>query len=217
MVASGSIYDSKAPFTALCVATDSTDTSGKDFEGKVTGAPSLNDLNQLVISAWVDKHGGDASTVKFVELPNSTAPAAIAQHRVEAAILAEPVLTNAVTSKTVKVLADAYDAIAPQFAFASYFTSADYAKAHPDIVAKFVNVLYEAAAYANKHHAETAAMMADATKIPVETFERMPRVDGATSLNPALFQPVIDAAAKYKLIAHRFPARDMLASAPGLK
>jgi NitT/TauT family transport system substrate-binding protein len=217
VVASGSIYDSKAPFTQLCVAIDSSDATGKDFEGKVSGAPSLNDLNQLVISAWVDKHGGDASTLKFVELPNSTAPGAIAQHRVEAAILAEPILTNAVTTKTVKVLADAYDAIAPQFAFASYFTSADYAKAHPEIVAKFVKVIYEAAAYANKHHAETAPVMADATKIPLATYEHMNRVDGATALNPALFQPIIDAAAKYKMIAHGFPARDMLSYAPGLK
>ena len=217
VVASGSIYDTKAPFTELCVATDSTDASGKDFEGKVTGAPSLNDLNQLVISAWVDKHGGDASTVKFVELPNSTAPAAIAQHRVEAAILAEPILTNAVATKQVKVFADAYTAIAPTFAFASYFTSTDYAKAHPEIVAKFVKVIYEAAAYANKHHAETAEVMSDATKIPLATYEHMVRVDGATSLNPALFQPVIDAAAKYKMIPHGFPAREMLTNAPGLK
>ena len=211
VVASGSIYDSKAPFTMLCVATDSTDATGKDFEGKVTGAPSLNDLNQLVISAWVDKHGGDPTAVKFVELPNSTAPA------VEAAILAEPILTNAVTNKQVKVLADAYLSIAPTFAFASYFTSADYAKAHPDIVAKFVKVIYEAGAYANKHHAETAEMMAEATKIPLSTYEHMVRVDGATTLNPALFQPVIDAAVKYKLIPRGFPAREMLTSAPGLR
>jgi len=93
----------------------------------------------------------------------------------------------------------------------------DYAKAHPDIVAKFTKVLYESAAYTNKHHAETAAMMADVSKIPVETVEHMPRTDGATSLNPAQYQPVIDAAAKFKLIPRGFPAREMLASAPGLK
>jgi NitT/TauT family transport system substrate-binding protein len=217
VIASGAVYDSKAPFAALCVANDSTDTTGKDFNGKTVGTPALNDLNQLVISAWVDEHGGDPKTLKFVELPNSTAAPAIAQHRVEAAVMLQPALAESIATKEVKPIANAYDAIALSFVFAAYFTSSDYNKAHPEIVAKFAKVLYEAAAYTNKHHAETAAMMADVAKIPASTVEHMPRVDGATSLNPAQYQSVIDAAAKYKLIAHAFPAREMLLSAPGVK
>jgi NitT/TauT family transport system substrate-binding protein len=217
VIASGAVYDSKTPFAGLCVATDSTITSGKDFEGKIVGTPALNDLNQLVFSAWVDAHGGDPKTLKFVELPNATAAAAIAQHRVDGAVLLEPLLAESTDAKQVKYLAPAYDAIASSFVFAAYFTSSDYAKAHPDIVAKFAKVIYEAAAYTNKHHAETAAMMADVAKIPVDVVAHMPRTDGATAMNPAQYQPVIDAAAKFKLIPHGFPAREMLASAPGLK
>jgi hypothetical protein len=59
--------------------------------------------------------------------------------------------------------------------------------------------------------------MADVDKLPVATIEHMPRVDGATALNPAAWQPVIDAAAKFKIIAHGFPAREMLQNAPGVK
>ena len=143
------------------MAPDSTLQSGKDFEGKTVGSPALNDLNQLVISAWVDAHGGDPKTMHFVELPNSTAPAAIATHRVDGAVLLQPALAEAISTKQVKQIAPAYDAIALSFVFAAYFTSSDYAKVHPDIVAKFAKVLYEAAAYTNKHHQETAAMMAD--------------------------------------------------------
>ncbi len=52
-------------------------------------------------------------------------------------------------------------------------------------------------------------MMADVDKIPVATIEHMPRVDGATALVPAAFQPIIDAAAKFHLIPHGFSgARD---------
>jgi len=53
-------------------------------------------------------------------------------------------------------------------------------------------------------------MMADVSKIPVATLEHMPRVDGATAMNPAQYQAVNDAAAKFKI------AREMLANAPGL-
>lgn len=217
VIASGAVYDYRAPFAGLCTAPDAALASGKDFEGKTVGSPALNDLNQLVISAWVDAHGGDPKTMRFVELPNSAAPAAIANHRVDGAVLLQPALAEAVTTKQVKNIANAYDAIAQSFVFAAYFTSSDYAKAHPDIIAKFTKVLYESAAYTNKHHQETAAMMADVSKIPVATVEHMPRVDGATAMNPTQYQPVIDAAAKFKLIAHGFPAREMLATAPGLK
>ena len=216
VIASGAVYDSKTPFAALCVATDSPLATGKDFEGKTVASPALNDLNQLVISAWVDAHGGDPKTVHFVELPNSTTPAAIASHRIDGAVLLQPSLQEAVDTKQVKAIGNAYDAIALHYVFASYFTSSDYAKAHPDIIAKFVKVLYESAAYTNKHHEETAAMMADVAKFPVATVQHMPRTDGATSLDPAQYQSVIDAAAKFKLIPHGFPAREMLGSAPGL-
>lgn len=217
IVAAGGTYDSRAPFAGLTVADDSTLATGKDFENKTIGSPALNDLNQLVVSAWVDQHGGDWKTLHFVELPNATAAAAIAAHRVDAAVMLQPALAEAVTTKQVRELAPAYDAIAPSFVFACYFTSADYAKNHPDIVAKFVRIVYAAAAYTNKHHADTAAMMADATKIPLDTIQHMPRVDGATALDPKAFQPVIDAAAKYHLTAADFPAREMLLSAPGVK
>ncbi len=59
VIAAGAVYDSKTPFAELCVASDSPLASGKDFEGKTIGTPALNDLNQLVVSAWVDGHGGD--------------------------------------------------------------------------------------------------------------------------------------------------------------
>lgn len=217
VIAAGAVYDSKTPFAELCVAADSPLATGKDFENKTIGTPALNDLNQLVVNAWVDAHGGDPKTLHFVELPQSTTAPALAGHRIDGSVMLQPMLADAVATKEVKALSPAYDAIASTFVFAAYFTSADYAKAHPDIVAKFTRVLYEAAAYTNKHHSETAAMMAEVDKIPVATIEHMPRVDGATLLNPAAFQPIIDAAAKFHLIPHGFPAREMLASAPGLK
>jgi NitT/TauT family transport system substrate-binding protein len=219
VIAAGGFYDSRNPFAALCVATDSTITvGGKDLNGKTIGTPALNDLNQLVVSAWVGEHGGDPSTLHFVELPNAVAGPALTAHRVDAAVMLQPILADALAAKQVRSIGNAYDAVGKQFVFAAYFTSPDYAKAHPDIVAKFVRVLYEAAMYTNRHHGDTATLVADITNSPLDVISRMPRTDGATKLDPAYFQPVIDAAAKYHLInAPSFPAREMLLNAPGLK
>jgi hypothetical protein len=53
-------------------------------------------------------------------------------------------------------------------------------------------------------------MMSEATKIPLDTFRKMDRVDNYTALDPATIQPSIDFAAKYKMIAHPFPAKEMI-------
>ena len=52
-------------------------------------------------------------------------------------------------------------------------------------------------------------MMAEITKIAPAIFEKMVRVDGATSGDPGLIQPAIDVAAKYKFIARTFPAKEL--------
>jgi hypothetical protein len=44
-----------------------------------------------------------------------------------------------------------------------------------------------------------------------ETISHMTRTEIGTTLDPRELQPVIDAAAKYKLIASAFPAREMIA------
>ena len=72
--------------------------------------------------------------------------------------------------------------------------------------------------------ASASALAFAAAEVPMRTFADARAglalthdIDGATARNPAAWQPVIDAAAKFKLIARGFPAREMLQNAPGVK
>ena len=116
-----------------------------------------------------------------------------------------------------RVLGDAYSAIAERFVFGAYFANADWAAKHADAVNKWVRVTYEAGVYTNAHHAETAQMMADFTKIPLAVMQKIARIEAATraTSDPALFQPLIDAAAKYKNIPRSFPARELYVAGRG--
>jgi NitT/TauT family transport system substrate-binding protein len=214
MIGSEAVYDSKSPYAELMVANDSDAKSCKDLAGKIIGSPSLNDLDSLATMACVGQAGGDTATLKLVELPQSASIASLQEHRVDGTILHEPVLAQAIAANQARVLAPAYSSISPHFVFAAYFTAESYAQAHPDIVRKFMEIIYRASAYTNAHHAATAQMMADATKAPLDVVQRMNRVDGATSLDAREIQPLIDAAAKYHLIPAAFPATDMLQYAP---
>lgn len=209
ITANGAIWDPKVPFNQLLVAADSTIKTGADMNGKTVGVPALNDLNELVTSAWVDKTGGDSKTLKFVEIPNSVAPEALEQHRIDADALQDPQCAAALATGKVKSVTLPYSAISTHFVFGVYFANKDWAAAHPQAVKAFQRITYQSAAYTNTHHAETLDMMAAITKVPLDVLSKMGRVQSATSSDPTLLQPLIDAAAKYKQIPRDFPAKEM--------
>jgi NitT/TauT family transport system substrate-binding protein len=209
LVANGAVWNPAIPFNELLVAADSPLKTGADFAGKTIGVPALNDLNSLVISAWVDKTGGDSKSLKFVEIPNTLAAAAIIAHRIDAAALQDPELASAKAAGGVKALTEPYNAISTHFVFGVYFANKDWATAHPQAVRDFARITYQAAAYTNTHHAETAPLISQLTKVPLDVIAKMARVEGATTSDPSLLQPFIDAAAKYKMITNAFPAKEM--------
>lgn len=203
------VYDPKAPFSELAVAVDSPAKTGADLNGKLIGVPALNDLNTVGVEAWVDANGGDSSTLRFVELPNSASGPALAQHRVDAAGMQQPWLAEAVDAGQARVLGLQMSAISPNFYLSVWFTTTDFAAKNAAAIKAFVRTALDAAAYMNGHHAETAPILADVAKIPLAVVQKMPRTAMGTSVNPAALQPLIDVAAKYKLIPRAFPAGEI--------
>jgi NitT/TauT family transport system substrate-binding protein len=210
LIAPGAVYDARKPFADLVGAVDAPFKGGKDLNGKTIGTPALGDFNALVTSMWVDRNGGDSKTLKFVEIPNSAQIAAIVEHRIDGAVVQQPDLADGLETKRIKVIGHAYSAIADSFMISGWLASAEWAAKHPDLLRAFVRVMADATVYTNAHHAETAQLVADATKIPVDVVRRMGRVDSAVTLDPAQIQPLIDASAKYKLISSAFPAKELI-------
>jgi NitT/TauT family transport system substrate-binding protein len=210
VIAAGVVHDTKNPFAKLVVASNAPYRTGKDFDGKTIAVSALNDLSTVSVDTWLEKNGGDVHSVHFVELPVSAMLTAVEEHRVDAAFMLYPPLAEAMSSGKVRAVSVPYDAIAPFFVLSGWFTTADYAAKHPDVVRKFVRVMYEAATYANRHPDDTAPMMSDLTKVPMSIYATMPRVGAATSTNPRDWQPLIDAAAKYGVIPRSFPAKDFI-------
>jgi NitT/TauT family transport system substrate-binding protein len=210
LLAPAGTYYSKTPFSELVVAHDSTASGGKDLNGKTIATPALDSLSTLVVSNWVDRHGGDSRTLKFVEIPISAAQAAIELHRVDAALMNDTALATALASGNVRILAPAMDAVAPEFPYSGWFASSDWAAKHPDLVQAFARVVADSTNYTNTHHAETAAMLAAFTGQTLEVIEHSNRPELGTVLHLSEIQPLIDLAAKYKLIARPFPARELV-------
>ncbi|HXP92824.1 MAG TPA: ABC transporter substrate-binding protein [Candidatus Binatia bacterium] len=212
LIAPGAVYSSRTPTSALVVAKNSPIKTASDLNGKTIGVRDLTNVGSVATEAWIDKNGGDARSIKFVELPDSAAAPAVVQGRVDAASIAEPFLDEALKLDT-RVLAPTYSAIANEFMIGAWFSTLDYAKAHPDIIRKFAAVVLETARWANKNQARSAQILAKYAKVTVSS--TMARVGYAERLAPSQIQPLIDAAARYGTIKASFPASDLFA--PGIR
>lgn len=212
LLAPGAIYDRATAVGGFIASNDSPVRTGHDFDGQVASVAAFGDIGQLSLEAWIAQHNGNPSAVKFIEVPNAAALAAVQEHRVIAAEVADPFLTAAVTTHTVYQL-KTYDAIAPRFAITAWFTTQSYADQHPDVVRAFARSVAASSTYTNAHHDETAAMMAAYTGLQPAVLEHMTRTLTGVTLQPELIQPVIDACLAYKLIEHPLNARDFIAAA----
>jgi NitT/TauT family transport system substrate-binding protein len=208
LIAAAGLFVESAPTTLLMVDKSATIKTGKDLDGKIVATNGLKNIGQFAPAAWIDKNGGDSSTVKFVEMPFPEMAGALAQHRIDAAIIAEPTLSDAKT--TTRVLGNAYAAIGDTYLIGAWFTTAAWAKAHPDLVARFVQAMRDSAAWANANPAKSAVILSKYATIDPKVAAGMTRARFAETLTPALVQPTIDVSAKYKAFDAPFPAQEMI-------
>jgi len=208
LFAGGGIYAGDAPTTLLCVAPNSPVHGAKDLEGKQIGVVSLASISSLGVKSWLESNGASLAKVKFYELTFATMVPALKRGDIDAAFIAEPVLSE--VRGDVRVLASAYDAIAKSFFISATFSTPSWLAANQTTARKLMQVLNDTARWANGHHDETAAIVANATKLSIDVVRRMTRVRYA-GLDASLVQPVLDAALRYKSIDKAVNAADIMA------
>ena len=211
-LAPASVYTKALPAYELLVAVDSPIRVARDFNGKTVATNALKNILQVPTEAWIDNNGGDAKSVKFIEVPFPAMAPAILDGRIDAASISEPFITNALNSGKFRTISVSERNVAPQFMFSGWTTTNDYAAAHPDVIKKFVAVMLESARWGNANHAQSAQILVGVNKMPSEVAAKMERTYYGEKLLPALLQPVIDAAAKYGAIAGTFPAAEIISA-----
>jgi NitT/TauT family transport system substrate-binding protein len=207
-IAPGGIYEGRPATAAIVVPKTSKIKTARDFSGKTMACSGLKGLGQWAPAAWVDKNGGDSRQIQFVEMPFPDMPLALAQGRVDAAFPAEPYITIARDSS--RTFADAYAAIAPRFSIGVWVTTAQWADAHRDVVARFAQVIAKTAAWANSHHEQSAAILAKYVKLEPSVANTMLRVKYAPRLLASDVQPIIDLAAHYGALPNAVAAEQLM-------
>jgi NitT/TauT family transport system substrate-binding protein len=209
LVAPSGGNSSASPIDAIVVATDSPIKTAKDLNGKTIVTSALENILQVQVGAWMDNHGGDYKSTKWLDFPPPQEAAVVAQGHADAATITNPFLGAALAGGTVRLLANTGADVAPIVIEGGYFCSADYVKANADMLKRFSNAVLKAGQWANTHPDEAFAIMQKYAKLP-------PVKTSTHAVYPAAFsakdlQPLIDASAKYGAIKASFPARDVLA------
>jgi NitT/TauT family transport system substrate-binding protein len=207
-----SLFDRKERGDNLLVKTHGSKIqSGADLSGKIVAVTTLNGGLQLAASTWIDKNGGDSKSVHFVELPNSEMSAALKQGRIDAAMLAEPALSQA--KADVDVLGDAFGAIAPHWTVGVFVASKSWVEANPDVAHRFVQAMVETARWANTHRTDTAKILSPLLGVDPAVFSTMVRSTYDDVLSAQHLQPQLDVAYKYGQLKTPFDARQIVADA----
>lgn len=194
-IAPAGLYEDANYTSALVVPKDSPIRSAADLNGKTIAVSGLNDLTYYGTRAWLDKHGGNSGSVKYVELPFPAMAAALTAHRVDAAYDVDPFLTA--TSDATRILGLAAGAVAPRFQATGWIVTDSWLQTHADIALRFAAVMRRTALWGNTHHKESALILEKYLHVDPAVADRMHRVNYATTLEPRLVQPPIDIAVKY--------------------
>jgi NitT/TauT family transport system substrate-binding protein len=203
--APGLLSTVSAPTFGLLVPPNSPIHDAKDFNGKSMAVSGLKNIAQIAASHWIDANGGDSKTVRFVEVPFPSLVPALAAGTIESSVANEPWMTLA-TDKGNHLIFMEKGALAAAFLLSGWVTTREWIQKNPDTLARFIAATREIAAWANKNPQASAPILAKYTKQDIAVVTRMHRGQFAERFDPAYVQPVIDAAAKYGVIAPAFPA-----------
>jgi len=191
----------------LLLPANSPVRQAQELNGKTIAVGALNSIVQTDARAWIDQHGGDSSTVKFIEVPIPAMPAALEAGRIDAAVVVEPFLGIAV--KTNRVLAYGFDSISKHFTIGAWFTTPQWAHDHADLVNRFVAVMRVTGAWANTNPVKSGAIFAKYSKVDPGVIATIARARFGDRLSPSLLQPLIDVSAKYNGF-NTFPAQELI-------
>lgn len=195
--------------TILAVPNDSPIHQPKDMTGKTIAVPTLVGLATSSVRTWLPQHGVPLASVKIVEMPQGAMVAAMQRGVIDVGLLSEPFTTMA--KNDTRNVGEPLDAIAREFLVSVWYASKTWIEADRERARKIVGLIYDTARWANTHHDETFQILVRDGKLDADKVKGMSRVQFATSLTPALVQPVLNIAASVKALEHPVDASTLIA------
>ena len=197
---------------ALLVAADSKIASVKDLAGKTVAINTLGNINEAAMRALAEQAGIAPDSIRLVEVPFPDMAAALSKGSVQAALVLEPFVTDAVSRGAAKILVPSpHAAFGSPYLIGGWFAKKAWIKAHPAEAAAFTRAVTQASAFIAAHPDKARAILSERTKLDPQLAAKIVLPRFPETLAPAALQGVIDVSARFGLLAKPFPAADLLA------
>src|SRR5215472_4126845 len=196
--------------TLLVAAKGSGITSVKDLAGKNVAEVQLTSLNSLAVEVLAKNAGIDPASIHQIAMPFPQMPAALAQGRVQAAVIVAPFVATALADGAIPLTHPNVD-LFPNGTVTCLDTLGSYASSHATVVADFRAAMNEAIAYSQAHQSAAKATLAQHLNIPAAVAQKETlSTDWDTTLNPATITKIESYMKQFGLITSEPAASSMI-------
>ena len=210
LVAPGLFHRPQELTAGICVAADSPLKTVSDLQGKIVSSTGVGSIASLGLRSLVDGAGGNANTLKWVELPFAAVSPALEAGRIDAGLMGEPAMSAGIKAGKIRYFVDELSGYSRPILEVASFSTREFASKNKDAILRFGKIIEEANNYANTHVAETLPPLVPLMRLDPKTATDMRHGFSATAFDPNALQPVIDLMVKYKQIPATFDARELL-------
>lgn len=197
-------------FVVILVNPKSKITKISQLRGKRIAVNVRKNIAELLAAITLRINGVNPKNVKFVEVPFPDVAAALKARRVDAALTAEPFITQAETTVGATQLADTMTGPLSSFPINGYIVTDEFVKQYPRTAAAVQRALGKAQRDLANDEQLVREVLPKFTKIDKNTAEVIRIGEFPTSVNPVRLQRVADFMKQFGLLEERLDVRQLL-------
>jgi NitT/TauT family transport system substrate-binding protein len=196
--------------TVLVAAKGSGITSVKDLAGKNVAEVQLTSLNSLAVEILAKQAGIDPKSIHQIAIPFPQMPAALAQGRVQAAVIVAPFADSA-TSEGATVLTHPNVDLFPNGTVTCLDAMNSYISANPTVVSEFRAAMNESIAYSQTHEAVVKQTLVKGLSLtPAVAAKQILATNWNSTLNTASITMIENFMKQFGVITSEPPAASMV-------
>lgn len=183
---------------ALLVREDRGISDVQDLAGKTFGVNALTSISELTVRAMLDKHGVDASDIRYREIDWPLLNDAVLEGEVDVVVQAEPFVTFGKREGLVSLVDPMYETM-PAMPLGMVFASESWLEENPDLAAAFYRAFQRSLEATSDEEAMRETMKA-ITEIPPEVVDTLPIPNWQPQIDRSKVAELGELAAKYGIL-----------------
>ena len=181
-----------------------------DLPGKKIAVTTRQSLAEVSIRSVLKVNGVDAEQVSFIEMPYTDMGAALAANRVDAALLAEPFITQAAKEFGAVPLFDAASGPTAELPIAGYGTTGKFARENPKTVAAFQRAFAKGQEAAGADRSKVEKLLPGYAKIDPQTAALVNLGGFPSRLEATRLQRIPDLMLEFGMLKQHIDAKTMI-------